>query len=117
MLMAIDVFFYVRAGYSLTVDRSGIRQQLYGMTLRAIPWDVVMDTLCFPIVENGGLRNINILIRLKGCRGTPPNGGTYGGVYGTALYRIAHPIKTIYIDFDNYTSEIGQYTELTYCWK
>ena len=110
VVTASAAYLYWLGGRSLRVNEHGIQQVLYGIKLRTVPWDEVMDTLCYPSIENGRIADVNILIRLKGCRGAAPS----FNIYEQSLYNIRHPLKSIYIDFDNYTSVIGQYTKLTY---
>lgn len=108
-VVAGTAYFWWVGGHSLMVDESGIHQRIYGIQLRSISWNAIQDVLCYPNLDDGRLDGIFILIRLKGCRGAIPDR------FDLTSYHMRHIIKTLYINYDNYTSVIGQYAELTYC--
>lgn len=103
-----SILFFWRGGYYLIVDHLGIHEHIYGLCFRNIPWEQVAATVCYPTF-NGNMigQEIKILILLKRQRRSS------GSLDSPEYYHFKHPLKSLYIDYGNYTTIFAKFTALT----
>ena len=102
-----SILFFWRGGYYLIVDHLGIHEHIFGLCFRNIPWEQVSATVCYPTF-NGNMigHEIKILILLKGrVRNS-------GSLDSPEYYHFKHPLKSLYIDYGNYTTIFAKFTTL-----
>ena len=102
-----SILFFWRGGYYLIVDDCGIHENIYGLCFRKISWEQVSAAVCYPTFNGKTIgQEIRILILLKGCRqsSTPTVSPEY--------YHFKHPLKSLFIDYGNYTAIFAKYTVL-----
>ena len=110
-IAAFTGWFWWRGGHALVLDQDGIHSQYFGIEYRVVPWASVQDVLCSIRFSSGHLGGMNILVRLKGLKPTPPDKSDF------ERYHFFHPFRTYYIEqdeFENYVTTISAYTKITY---
>ena len=99
VIMAIGLFLL--SGIRYKIDAQGISQLFCGVSLRFVAWDSVEDVLCYPLYKDTSFQEIkkmDILIRLKGCRGEIPSAES------VRHFHELHLRKTLYIDHGDYSN-------------
>lgn len=107
-LLAFSLHYLVNGGLGMELSKDGIQQTWFGLRLRQIPWDQIKDVCCYP--EHNShyteVKSVTILIRTYKCKGDPPR--YYIG------YHADHPIKTLWIDYGDYSPAFERFTTVTY---
>ena len=110
MLVIFELGAFISGGFSVMICQSGITQFFYGITLRTIPWDNVLDILCYPRKKSGGKKvTVKILVRLEGCEPKLPT------LSAPEDYFIFHMRKSLFISHGNYAPAFTRFiSNITY---
>lgn len=105
-IMAIGLLLL--SGIRYKIDAQGISKVVYGVRIRFIAWNSVEDVLCYPLYKDTSfqeIRKVDILIRLKGCRGVIPSAES------VRHFHELHLRKTLYIDHGDYSNVFRKYAK------